>query len=98
METTFLISLIGTALWLCGLWFMSRSLRTGMALQLASTAVFAVLNLYVGAYPGLVGAAIGVVIMVRTIRRARPRRKTTRSEKISTQARELERVWREALA
>jgi hypothetical protein len=98
METTFLISLIGTALWLCGLWFMSRSLRTGMALQLASTAVFAVLNVYVGAYPGLVGAAIGVVIMVRTIRRARPRRKTTRAQEVSAHARELERVWTEALA
>jgi hypothetical protein len=98
METTFFISLIGTALWLCGLWFMSRSLRTGMVLQLASTAVFAVLNVYVGAYPGLVGAAIGVVIMVRTIRRARPRRTTTRRKEVSLQARELERVWTEALA
>jgi hypothetical protein len=100
METTFVISLVGTALWLCGLWFMSRSLRSGMVLQLASTAVFAVLNVYVGAYPGLVGAAIGVVIMVRTIRHARPRPKTTRhgKEKVSTQARELERVWSEALA
>ena len=40
-----------------------------MALHLGSTAVFALLNVLVGAYPGLVGAAVGSVLMVRAIRR-----------------------------
>jgi hypothetical protein len=100
METTFLISLVGTALWLGGLWFMPRSLRAGMGLHLASTAVFAVLNIQVGAYPGLVGAGVGVVIMVRAIRRARPRRRSkVEPTRIQTaRPSELERVWAEAVS
>ena len=100
MEMTFIISLVGTLLWLGGVWFMPRSLRTGMVLQLASTGVFALLNIQVGAYPGLIGAAVGSVLMVRAMRRTAPRRQRprpqTRSE-ISGQARALERVWTEAL-
>jgi hypothetical protein len=67
MEPTFVISLIGTLLWLAGLWAMSRSVRAGMALHLASTGVFALLNVLVGAYPGLVGAAVGSFLMLRAI-------------------------------
>jgi hypothetical protein len=93
MESTFLISLVGTLVWLGGLWFMPRSLRMGMGLHLISTGIFAVLNIQVGAYPGLVGAAVGVVIMLRAIRRARPRRRY----RPHTPG-ELERVWTEALA
>jgi hypothetical protein len=70
MEPTFLISLIGTLLWLAGLFVMSRSLRAGMALQLASTGVFAVLNVVVAAYPGLLGSAVGAVLLLRAIRDA----------------------------
>jgi hypothetical protein len=68
VESTFLISLVGTLLWLGGLWLMSRSLRAGLSVQLASTVVFAVLNVMVGAYPGLVGAAVGAGLMLRTLR------------------------------
>jgi hypothetical protein len=96
METTFAISLVGTLLWLSGLWFMSRSLRLGMGLHLASTGLFAVLNVQVGAYPGLVGAAVGAVIMVRAIRRARPRRRPRQTAPQNNS--ELERVWMEALS
>jgi UPF0716 family protein affecting phage T7 exclusion len=70
MEPTFLISLIGTLLWLAGLWVVSRSLRAGMALQLASTGAFAVLNAVVEAYPGLVGAALGALLLLRAMRDA----------------------------
>jgi hypothetical protein len=92
METTFVISLIGTLLWLSGLWWMARSLRLGTALHLLSTVVFAVLNIQVGAYPGLVGAVVGMVIMVRTIRRARPKPGRTRPRRQMA----FERVWAEA--
>ena len=60
------ISLIGTVLWLAGLWFMSRSLRLGMGLQLLSTGMFAVLNVQVGAYPGLVGATVSPAASTNT--------------------------------
>jgi hypothetical protein len=93
MESTFLISLVGTLVWLGGLWFMPRSLSLGMGLHLVSTGIFAVLNIQVGAYPGLIGASVGVVIMVRAIRRAR-RRPRYRPHSPD----ELERVWTEALA
>jgi hypothetical protein len=95
VEPTFLVSLVGTVLWLGGLWFMSRSLRTGMSLHLASMGLFAVLNVMVGAYPGLVGAVFGVVIMVRTIRRETARRR--RQQPARRTSPELERVWSEAL-
>jgi hypothetical protein len=103
IETTFLISLIGTLLWLGGLWLMSRSLRAGLSLQLGSTLVFAVLNVLVGAYPGLVGAAVGVVLMVRTIRidarRASRRRSANHPAQSTARAAiEAERVWSEALS
>jgi urea transporter len=37
------------------------------ALHLASTGVFALLNLLVGAYGGLVGAAVGSILMLRAL-------------------------------
>ena len=68
METTFAISLVGTLLWLSGLWVTTRSLQVGMALQLASTSMFAVLNIHVGAYPGVLGAVVAAFLMLRVIR------------------------------
>jgi hypothetical protein len=68
IESTFLLSLVGTLLWLTGLWLTPRSARLAAALQLGSTTVFALLNASVGAYPGLVGGALGAVLLVRAIR------------------------------
>src|SRR6185503_1082178 len=70
MEPVFLISLIGTLLWLASLGAMSRSLRAGLALQRVSTGVFAALNVSVAAYPGLIGGALGAFLLVRAIRHA----------------------------
>jgi hypothetical protein len=101
IDTTFLISLFGTLLWLSGLWVMSRSLRAGLALQLGSTLVFAVLNVLVGAYPGIVGAVVGVGLMLRTMRidaRRAQRRRSSVNVADRHAATEAERVWSEALS